>query len=657
MKAAADTLGAAIGRQISEERNAWLAAIVESSDDAIIGRTLDDTIVSWNEGAERLYGYRAEEVVGRPIDMLLPSGEREAMARIFAAIRRGEHVTHYETERVHRSGARRNVSITFSPVRNRAGEVIGSAAASRDISDRKRAEAELRESQRSLSTLLSNLPGMAFRCSFSPEWAMEFVSEGALDLTGYRPEDLVGSTRLAYAALIHPEDRAPVWESVGSAVERDQAFRLTYRIRTAAGAEKWVLEQGRSVPGETPGSPAIEGIVIDVTDRVLARQHLEQRVEERTRELSTLLNVSTGIASTLELRPLLGTILDQFGQVVDHVAAAIFLLDGETDLRLLDYRGPVAKGDLSAVWSLEQGHHSRQVVTTRKPVIIPDVRAESPLAASFRYQAIHDLGEVPGYAGSWMGVPLIYREQVIGLLTVIGTNVNAYTTRDADFALAFASQAAVAITNARLYEQAQGTAALEERQRLARELHDSVSQALFGIGLGARTARTLLDEDPAKAAAPLDYVLSLAEAGLTEMRSLIFELRPEALEQEGLVAALEKQAANLRARHGIEVEADLGDPGEVSLVVEEAIYRIAQEALNNTVKHARATTVRLRLAREPGRLVAEIADDGAGFDPARSFSGHLGLRTMQERAARLGGHVGIASAPGAGTRLRVEIPV
>jgi signal transduction histidine kinase len=297
------------------------------------------------------------------------------------------------------------------------------------------------------------------------------------------------------------------------------------------------------------------------------------------------------------------------------------------------------------------------VVVTRKPVIIPDIRANTPLAAAFRADVIHDLGAVPDYAGSWMGVPLIFREQVIGLLTVVGAEVDAYTARDAELALAFAAQAAVAIVNARLYEQAQGTAALEERQRLARELHDSVSQALFGIGLGARTARTLLDENPADAAAPLDYVLSLAEAGLTEMRALIFELRPEALEQEGLVAALEKQAANLRARHGITVEADLGDPGKSSLAVEEAIYRIAQEALNNTAKHARATTVRLRLAREAGRLVAEIADDGSGFDPAASYSGHLGLRTMRERGERLGGSLSIESVPGTGTRLRVTIPV
>ncbi len=657
LKAAADTLGAAIGRQNAEERTRWLAAIVESSDDAIIGRTLDNTIVSWNDGAERLYGYTANEAIGQSIDILLPPGERVAMLDVFEAIRQGEHVSHHEGDRLHKDGTRRSVSISFSPVRNQAGEVIGSAAVSRDISRRLRAEAELRESQRSLSTLLSNLPGMAYRYRTASEWRMEFVSEGALELTGHGPHDLIDNPRLEYNDLVHPDDLAAALAAIREAVQRNEPFHVTYRIRTADGSEKWASEHGRPVHDETEAMVAIEGIVTDVTDRVLARQELERRVEERTRELATLLNVATGIASTLELRPLLGTILDQFGQVVEHVSAAIYLLDGETDRRLLDYRGPVSRQVSGSVRPLDEVVHSREVVKASRPVIIPDVRADNRLAASFRADVTHDLGAVPEYAVSWMGVPLIFREEVIGLLSVVSPEVDAYTERDAELALAFASHAAVAIVNARLYEQAQGTAALEERQRLARELHDSVSQALFGIGLGARTARTLIDDDPGKAAAPLDYVLSLAEAGLTEMRALIFELRPEALEQEGLVAALEKQAANLRARHGIMVEAELGDPGGASLAVEEAIYRIAQEAVNNTVKHARASTVWLRLVREPGRLVAEVADDGAGFDPDGSFTGHLGLRTMRERAERLGGTLELASAPGEGTRLRVEIPV
>ncbi|MPZ22233.1 MAG: hypothetical protein GEU28_01515 [Dehalococcoidia bacterium] len=154
-------------------------------------------------------------------------------------------------------------------------------------------------------------------------------------------------------------------------------------------------------------------------------------------------------------------------------------------------------------------------------------------------------------------VPMIYRGSGLGVLTAFYMTEYAPNREEVALLEAIADHAAVAAENARLFDESQGRAALEERQRLARELHDSVSQALYGIGLGARTARAILERDPVKAVEPIDYVISLAEAGLTEMRSLIFELRPESLEQEGLRVALEKQSDSLRARYGIAVEADL----------------------------------------------------------------------------------------------------
>jgi signal transduction histidine kinase len=256
-----------------------------------------------------------------------------------------------------------------------------------------------------------------------------------------------------------------------------------------------------------------------------------------------------------------------------------------------------------------------------------------------------------------MAVPLAVKDRVLGILTLSWTDPAHFTQDHARLARAFADQAAAAIENARLFGQAGQVAALEERQRLARELHDSVSQALYGIALGARTARTQLDRDPEKAAEPMDYVLSLAEAGLAEMRALIFELRPESLESEGLVAALEKQLAASRARYGLTIDADLGDEPDVAIEKKEALYRIAQEALHNVVKHASATEVTVSLGREDGALRLLVADNGLGFDPEGDFAGHLGLRSMSERARNLGGEVVISSAPGAGTRVSARLPL
>lgn len=208
----------------------------------------------------------------------------------------------------------------------------------------------------------------------------------------------------------------------------------------------------------------------------------------------------------------------------------------------------------------------------------------------------------------------------------------------------------------RLYQQAQELAALQERQRLARELHDSVSQALYGISLGAHTAREALEgQDSEQSLASLEYVIGLAEAGLAEMRALIFELRPESLITEGLVAALMKQVAVLRARYKLIVEADLGEEEYLSQEQKEALYRIAQEALHNIVKHAHARNVRLRLVSQEHELTLDVEDDGRGFDPTASFPGHLGLHILQERAERLGGTLTIESAPGHGTHIRVRV--
>lgn len=199
-------------------------------------------------------------------------------------------------------------------------------------------------------------------------------------------------------------------------------------------------------------------------------------------------------------------------------------------------------------------------------------------------------------------------------------------------------------------------ASLEERRHLARELHDSVSQALYGIALGTRTARLQLDRDPGKLAEPLDYIMNLAEAGLSEMRALIFELRPEVLEAEGLVAALRKQGEALQTRHKLKIITHFGEEPQVPLTVKEGLYRIAQEATHNIVKHARASQVELALVQADG-LTLEIKDDGQGFDPQASFSGHLGLHSMRERTEKLGGRFELASQPGQGTTVRVWLPV
>jgi signal transduction histidine kinase len=238
-----------------------------------------------------------------------------------------------------------------------------------------------------------------------------------------------------------------------------------------------------------------------------------------------------------------------------------------------------------------------------------------------------------------------------------------YTQRNADLAMAFANHVAVAIENARLHEKAQRLAVLQERQRLARELHDSVSQALYGIALGTRTAHKLLEQtqmaNDSKAALsePLEYILSLSEGGLAEMRALIFELRPESLENEGLVTALAKQATAIQARHHIEVKTLFEEEPDVSLTTKEVLYRVGQEALNNIVKHAGATKITVSLSTGDDQLVLEISDNGKGFDQNADFTGHLGLRSMRERVEQVDGTLTINSSSCHGTQIVAAVPL
>ncbi|NJM40464.1 MAG: GAF domain-containing sensor histidine kinase [Anaerolineae bacterium] len=205
-------------------------------------------------------------------------------------------------------------------------------------------------------------------------------------------------------------------------------------------------------------------------------------------------------------------------------------------------------------------------------------------------------------------------------------------------------------------------AAQAERSRLARELHDSVSQALFGIALGARTAQEQLnhpsDYSRERVAAPINYVLDLSQAALAEMRALIFELRPESLQTEGLIAAFEKQAAALHARHRIVVNTSLGEhEPPLDMARKEALYRIGLEAIQNTIKHARATQVDLCLSVEPTQVTMNVRDNGRGFNTADEFPGHLGLQTMRERAEEFGGTFAVISQPDQGTSVQVVLPI
>jgi signal transduction histidine kinase len=260
---------------------------------------------------------------------------------------------------------------------------------------------------------------------------------------------------------------------------------------------------------------------------------------------------------------------------------------------------------------------------------------------------------------SFLGVPIVAPDGVIGAFYLTHKEGAAsFTAEDQELIELLASHAAIAITNARLYERSRELSILEERNRLALELHDAVSQKLFSLVLSAESAETLLERDGQAARGQVERVGRLAREALEELRSLILELRPPDLDRDGLCGALRKHVEVLQQLHGAQIELRVDDAASTGDGErDQEVFRIAQEALQNAVRHARAQHVAVRLAGSNGRLSLEVHDDGVGFNPEdpELRSRRLGLTSMEERAQRLGGRLEIHSAPGKGTDIRLDV--
>lgn len=385
----------------------------------------------------------------------------------------------------------------------------------------------------------------------------------------------------------------------------------------------------------------------------LENARLYGELQAHVDQLLGVQKLSTAILEEHDFDRVLQVICDQLLKLTDASGVGLALL--EENGRYLELRtvvGPSAELLRGARIPVE-GSFAGEALRTNQPLRSHDAQAD-PRA----YQPSIRLGATR----SLLSVPMKTRERTVGALSIYnkhGSEGAVFTERDAELATLFANQAAVAIENARLYEQTREYAVIEERNRLARELHDSVTQSLFSVSLLSETALSLWDRDPTKARERLERARELASGALTEMRALIFELRPTALQQEGLVQALRKHLAARRNREGLNATLEVqGSERRLPSAVEEAVFRIVQESLNNVVKHASAKETQVTLTFRRNRLRACTTDDGRGFRPSPGAStGTLGMASMRERVAGVGGTLVVKSAPGKGTRVCVEVPL
>jgi signal transduction histidine kinase len=377
-------------------------------------------------------------------------------------------------------------------------------------------------------------------------------------------------------------------------------------------------------------------------------QMLAKQVERRNEQLTVLNTLARMAVSTLDVERMLTDVTMQIQQGFGYGHVEVYLVDDEEQgLVLAAQAGSVTPNEVGYRQPIELGLLGR-TYRTGQTVRIDDVLIEP----DYHLQTMTT-------TRSELCVPVVSNGRVRAMLNLESQRVGAFTDEDVAVLETAADVLASAIENARLYKRAQEAAVLEERGRLARDLHDSVSQQLFSMTLTAQAARAQLGKNPARATSQLERLQETATAALAEMRALIFQLRPPGLSEQGLVAALQQHVAALGRREGLTVELQISGEERYARGAEQAIYRIVQESLNNIVKHAGTCNVTISLDMQPEQLRLHVADDGHGFDldSERYLSNrHLGLTSMRERAAELGGTLDLCSQLGQGPDVVVVVP-
>lgn len=383
---------------------------------------------------------------------------------------------------------------------------------------------------------------------------------------------------------------------------------------------------------------------------------LEKRVSERTVmlrqravQLETSVQVGREITSILDVEELLIRVTSLIATKFGYYHVGICLVDRETGKLIFRAgAGKVARPSVAQTNPLEVGITSlnTEAVKKNKTIVVNNVSDD----ARFYYD--DNMKETR----SELVVPLRVGDRVIGTLDVQSSQTEAFSEDDALIIQGLADQVAIAIENARHYRQARQVATMEERQRMARELHDSVTQSLYSLNLMTEAGKELLDN---RRLEPLAESLALssqtAHQALKEMRLLVFELRPLALEEEGLLGALHQRLDAVERRTGIQTRLLADDIQRLPAKVEEELYRIALEALNNSLKHAKATTVSVHIRTSNGWVELEIVDNGIGFDPQTvTTGGGMGLHNMEERAKKIGGFLQVISSSNKGTRVIIS---
>lgn len=612
------------------------ASALDFMPDAVFVVDAKGRIVGLNAYAEQLTGYGRDEMIGRPVDMLVPAARAEghgALRRDYMnGARRRPMGTGLDIQVRLKNGGELPADIALNPLQLDGRPYV--LASLRDISDRRRIEQELRDSELRQRLLIDGVTDYAI-VMLDPAGHVSSWNRGAERIKGYTGEEIIGrhfsifyppSPRLAESS----SRKLQVAESAGRFEEEG------WRLRKD-GTRFWadvVITPVRDSSGKLRGFAKI-------TRDISAQRRQQQQIE-------AALTVAQTMLAGKPAPQVLDIVARQARRLVDARLALVVEPDG-TGGFLVTVADGAGAGKIRG-FHLDGDEHSlsRQVIETRRALLVADMQQDR--RANRRAAALSALR-------SAVALPLTIGTRVFGAL-IVGNGASGIPFSPADLEpLGFlATQASLALEHARIQEELQRLALVDERERIGRELHDGAIQAIFAIGMSMEglAART---EDPALAAR-LRAVVAQLDAVIKDLRNYIYGLRPNLVREQQLEDALRQLVDDFASRSAVTAVADI-DPEAAQALNARAgeVILLAGEALSNVGRHASALTTRLTLRGNGGAAILEVEDDGEGFDTSARRGHGQGLRNLEDRAAKLGGDATIESVPGEGTRVTFRLPV